>query len=44
MSKFEEANSVHTYIDPSYYKNSSKINTSYYNVRGIPKNISISKQ
>lgn len=43
MNKFEEANSVHTYIDPKDYSNLNKINTSYYNIRGIPKNISISK-
>lgn len=41
MSKFEESNSVHTFIDPNYYSNPNKINEAYYNIRGIPKNISI---
>lgn len=43
MNKFEEANSVHTYIDPKDYSNPNKINTAYYHIRGIPKNVNIIK-
>ena len=44
MNKFEEANSVNTFVDPYDRSNPQKINTTYYNLRGIPKNVSIGKQ
>lgn len=44
MNKFEEATSVHSYINPYDSKNPDKINLAYYRARGIPKSIKINKK